>query len=151
MNNTDNNHVVYNLSLGRCNWDLRTWILLSNQENREQIENIYEYGCQTKNINEFYKQFTHETTVAKIDLLMYKNPDDGLIWAGYRNQMDKIHEMISKGASDFEMCMRLAASNGHLEIVKLMVSKGVVNFYYSRVVARMNGHYQIVDFLQNLN
>lgn len=53
----DIDYVTFNLTEGRCNWSLRTWICLKNIPMREYIAKLYNKNIYATSIRNFYVSY----------------------------------------------------------------------------------------------
>ena len=58
-----------------------------------------------------------------------------------------VRQMLSRGASAYNMGLTSAASGGHQNIVELMLSRGATNYSHAMSIAAFYGHESIVRLL----
>lgn len=108
-------HVLYHLTLGKSNWDLRTWITL----NRHLL--IIEKHCRvttTGDLNKFYHQYTN--TYLTPDGNNYMTNDKFMNLAVKNGDLNIVKQMISK-STDLSYHLKTAISYGQLEIIKVLL------------------------------
>lgn len=176
MRPTDYDHVIYELSLGKCNWSLRTTILL-NSENIDHICDVIDMEFQEDIdkpiIGQFYKEYNFYNLTP--DGLLY-NDLNAMLMLAYLNDNIKLAKdmialgaddfdnvassaacnikdlemfklMIFHGANEFEKYMLYAAEYNNIEVVKLMLDKGANNFNHYMLDAAMCNSIEVVKLM----
>lgn len=120
MNDADYQHVIYELRLGKCEWSLRTQLLLRSRQNRQFIKkwlNIKNYIS-----NDFYEAY-HLFFITP-DALLYHTKNSLIALAAELGRLDIVQLMIENGATYYYRAILNALINRHYEIAKLLIEKG---------------------------
>lgn len=142
MKSEDVHHLTYQLTLGKSGWDLRTLILLNNNDNREYLFELYRLSIWGH--LDFYTAYVIQTLT----------PDGHLYISDFRylqvavkfNQLEIIRTKAST-CTDINNLLDIAVYYGHIEMVQLLISYGA-NRYYGKVSGLDQ---QIVDILKENN
>lgn len=108
-------HVVYNFTLGKRNWDLRTWILLSNNDNRQQFRQIM--PCVNyQSVEDVYSMYNINHLAP--DGLLYHDKNYHLWLATKLENIEMVKTMISSGVTNYDECLKITEN---VEIMKLLL------------------------------
>ena len=61
--------------------------------------------------------------------------------------LERIHDVIDKGADDWNWGLHGACNGGHLEIVNLMIARGATDWVWGLRYACEGGHLEIVNLM----
>lgn len=138
-------HLVINdLNAGKCNWSLKTWILLNFKTNLHFLTDQFNLS-KTDSINVFYYYYNGRFMTK--DGCIYNTIEDYMLLASWYGQMDVVKLMLEKGADNYDRSMFIATKNGQIDIVKLMLDKGATEYNKSMNEAARHGHIDIVKLL----
>lgn len=151
MNHGDLHIVLEELPLGKCEFSLRTIILLKTDENIKFLNKYFGFICDAVN---FYKEYNMQYLTP--DGLIYHDIGEHMILAAADGNMEIVKLMLKPFFDknnmfmfiyDCNQIMFVAAYNGHIEIVKLMLNVGAYDYDQSMCEAAANGHMEIVKLM----
>lgn len=136
------NHATYNLSLGKSGWDLRTTILLSNYENREQFCKVYNID---QSMFSFMSCYNKENLTA--DILLYNDHYYHLRIACKYGNLSLIYQLLLNDSTFNYSCKQILISYKHNDIFKSLVLQklivlDVLTYNYHRLM------YENLDLLE---
>lgn len=141
-------HVIYQLTLGKCNWDLRTWIWVSNKENIKSLEdriiiNRFEKlssVVRSHHSEELYKNYNYYHFTP--DGLLYHDIEWWVFLAIKVGRNDIVKNFYHN--CNIDKLIPAAASMGNMEIVLFLLNKGATNYNKCLEYAAMEGHREIM-------
>lgn len=144
MLTVDLNHVLYELSLGKCNLSLRTWSLLSIDTNLNIITDKTSLSY-IKNLGHFFHHYyTYHLTP---DGLLYHGKTYHARLAVEANNLDILKLMLKNGVNNINDCLEVAAANGHEHIFEYLLQHGATGYDQAMRNAVSHGQLEIVKLL----
>lgn len=135
----DLNHVLYQLTLGKSSWDLRTWLLLNNVG---YLQQRFHYDI-TGLLSDFYTKYNRHNLTP--DVYLYHGVDHHALLAAEKGHLETFHTKLN--VTNYDEIMIEATENGHIEIVKLMLDKGATDYNEAMRSAAWGGYVDIIQLM----
>lgn len=137
-------HIINDLGNGKCNYSLRTIILLSCSENIKCLQQYFNYkqdgDYATFNLKYQNKHLTKDSQI-------FHNVNTRAVLAIKEGNIDYWQQMISRGADNYFSMMKQAAYYGRYDIVKRLLKFNTTDINYCAKLASIQGHLDIVKLL----
>lgn len=112
-------HVFYDLSLGKCNMSLRSWLLLSNRENFKQVSKLWDGDPYNSNIKRLFREYNWKYITP--DGLLYHNDDTHMTIACDKGDINIVRQMLKKNIHYIDCYTRIVIDNEHIDILHLLI------------------------------
>lgn len=173
MNTQDIEYVHHELSLGKCNWSLQTWLLLSKSRNLRSLSKLFKIKFHS-DIGKFYQCYNNKyLTLDYVDVnlsmnlaikennenFIYKLIDQGadrwkkyMKYASYYNQLKWVIYFYHKCCeNDITINLNSLLDNvENIKIAKFLVEHGANNYDICMFCSSIAGHYDIVKYMVSL-
>lgn len=140
MNVQDIDYVHYELTLGKCNWSLKTWLLLNTDI--KQLGKLYNIS-NLDSIGEFYKHVNHK--IYTPDGLMYTTIRTHMILAIQSELTHVVKKLLNQPViiDNFMLCVAIRFKN--INIWLLFMSRIKVNINQCMLYASQYGNMEVIQ------